>query len=247
MNSPNANGQMPSTDWTLIARLQSTDSATSTRALDELCQQYHYPLYCLIRSRGLAHHDAEDALHDFLAKLLRLDSLKGIDQEKGRLRTFLAKALERSLITRHHRESRRERREVPAEGLSLTFDADLADRYASEAAGDLPPDKLFDRKWCEQMLRRVFRGLQDHYHRRGKHRLFESLRPILLSGGSLRGHDPAGIAAALDMSEPALRTALVRLLRDYRRLLEREVRQTVESKEDVNAEITELMRSMEGS
>lgn len=75
---PKGESRFPTTEWTLISRLKSEDGATSARALDDLCRQYHYPLYCLIRSRGLAHHDAEDALHDFLAKLLRLESLQGI-------------------------------------------------------------------------------------------------------------------------------------------------------------------------
>lgn len=62
-----------------------------------------------------------------------------------------------------------------------------------------------------------------------------------MSGGSLRGHDPAALADQLSMTEGALRTALTRLLKDYRRLLEHEVRQTVLSEEDVKAEIADLM------
>lgn len=237
-------GRFPTTEWTLVARLKHEDAAVSARALNELCAQYHYPLYCLARARGLAHHDAEDALHDFLAKLLRLQSLQGIEQEKGRLRTFLAKALERALISRYHRESRREKRVVLEDDLRLSFDADLADRYASETTGDLPPDKLFDRTWCEQLLSRVLRQLAEDYTRRGKKPLFDKLRPVLLAGGSLRGHDPAVLASKIQMSEGALRTALVRLLRDYRRLLEHEVRQTVDSKEAVEAEIADLMAAL---
>ena len=250
MASPSikGDGRFPTTEWTLVERLKNDDPEVSTQALNDLCAQYHYPLYCLIRARGLAHHDAEDALHDFLVKLLRLESLQGVEQEKGRLRTFLAKALERSLITRYHRESRRGRMEVPGEDLRLPpFDPDLAVRFASEPAAGLAPDQLFDCKWCEQLLREVLEKLAEAYAERGKKALFEALRPVLLAGGSLRGHDPAVLAASLGMTEGALRTALVRLLRDYRRLLEREVRQTVDSAEAVEAEIADLMNSMGNS
>ena len=243
-HSPKGDGRFPTTEWTLVERLKHDDVEVSSRALNELCAQYHYPLYCLIRARGLAHHDAEDALHDFLAKLLRLEAFEDLDREKGRLRTFLAKALERSLISRYHRESRRERREVAAEDLRLPFDPDIADRYARESTDGLSPDKLFDRKWSEQLLGRVLRSLAGDYATRGKGRLFETLRPVLLAGGSLRGHDAAALAGTLGMTEPALRTALVRLLRDYRRLLEHEVRQTVDSKEVVEAEIADLMAAL---
>ena len=44
------------------------------------------------------------------------------------------------------------------------------------------------------------------------------------------------------MKPGAMRAALLRLLRDYRKLLEAEVRQTVESKSEVDAEIAHLMR-----
>ena len=74
MTGPDGDGCFPTTSWTLIARLRSGDEATARRALEDLCAQYRYPLYCAIRYRGLTHHDAEDALHGFLAKLLRLDA-----------------------------------------------------------------------------------------------------------------------------------------------------------------------------
>jgi hypothetical protein len=64
---------------------------------------------------------------------------------------------------------------------------------------------------------------------------------VLLGGGSLRGHDAAGIAAGLGMSEGTLRVALSRHLRDYRRVLEEEVQQTVENPADVAEEIAYLM------
>ena len=44
------------------------------------------------------------------------------------------------------------------------------------------------------------------------------------------------------MSQEALRTTLLRMLRDYRVLLREEVRQTVGSNEDVDAELQHLMQ-----
>ncbi|MBL9131589.1 MAG: hypothetical protein JNG86_10345 [Verrucomicrobiaceae bacterium] len=242
---PKGDGRFPTTEWTLVARLKHEDAEVCTRALNELCAQYHYPLYCLIRARGLAHHDAEDALHDFLAKLLRLESFNDLGAEKGRLRTFLAKTLERALITRHHQEKKRAQREVSLDDTqAFPLDPDIENRYAREISGGAAPDTLYDRKWCEQLLQRVLGTLEDEYAGRDKHRFFEVMRPVLLAGGSLRGHDPAALAATLNMTEPALRTALVRLLRDYRRLLEHEVRQTVDSQEAVEAEIADLMAAL---
>lgn len=242
---PKGDGRFPTTEWTLVARLKNDDAAVSARALDELCAQYHFPLYCLIRARGLAHHDAEDALHDFLAKLLRLEAFDDLGAEKGRLRTFLCKSLERFLINRHHRERRREENEVLLEDARFALDPKLEQRYERDLATSKDtPDVVFDRQWCAELLGRVLSRLEAACAEKGRPDLFTVLRPVLESGGSLRGHDPAALAARLSMTEAALRTALVRLLRDYRKLLIAEVRETVERKEDVEAEIEHLLGVM---
>lgn len=244
--APERDAKLPTTDWTLIARLKSGDSSTSARALDDLCRQYHYPFYCLIRSRGLAHHDAEDALHDFLAKLLRLNAFDEMAAEKGRLRTFLGKSLDRALITRHHREKKREAREVSVDdAVRFTFDPKLELRYDREiTSSKLAPDAVFDQQWCAQLLRRVLVQLEADYEEAEKLPLFHALRPVLMTGGSLRDHNVAAIAAKLSMNEPALRTALSRMLQRYRKILVHEVRDTVEHSEDVDAEIAHLMSVM---
>jgi DNA-directed RNA polymerase specialized sigma24 family protein len=240
---PKGNGNFPTTEWTLIARLRHEDELVCARALDELCAQYHYPLYCFIRRGGLAHHDAEDALHDFLVKLLRLEAFHDRGEEKGRLRTYLSKALDRFLITRHHRESRRTGREVSVDDARFTLDPEVEQRYAREVASVvLAPDVMFDRQWCEELLTRVLNRLRVAFEQKGKAELFAALRPVLLAGGSLRGHDTDALAAQLSMSTNAVRTTLLRLLREFRALLKEEVRQTVGAKEDVMAEIAHLMR-----
>lgn len=243
--SQKGDGKFPSTEWTLVARLRHTDPQECRKALNELCAQYHFPLYCFIRQRGLSHHDAQDALHDFLAKLLRLDALAELEKEKGRLRTFLSKAVERFLITRHHRERRRGEREVSLEDQQFVFDPKMEQRFerAMKSAA-ATPDVLFDRQWCGQLLKVVLRRLKASYHKKEKTALYDVLSPVLASGGSLRGHDAPALAAQLSMTEGAMRTALMRMLREYRALVVQEVRHTVGSREAVETEISDLMKAL---
>lgn len=246
--SQKGDGRFPSTEWTLVARLHHTDPKVCKKALNELCAQYHFPLYCFIRQRGLPHHDAQDALHDFLAKLLRLDALAELEQAKGRLRTFLCHALERFLITRHHRERRRGEREVSLEDESFAFDPRMEQRFEREMkSAAATPDVLFDRQWCGQMLKVVLRRLKASYHKKEKTALYDVLSPVLASGGSLRDHDAPALAARLAMTEGAMRTALMRMLREYRELVVQEVRQTVGSREAVEVEIADLMKALVAS
>lgn len=242
---PSPDGKFPTTNWTLVSRIRSQDEAVAQRALNDLCSQYHYPLYCYIRRRGLEHHDAQDALHDFLAKLLRNESLQDLHQADGMLRGFMAKSLQRFLAN-WHRDHAKERAEI-----SLEAERELAEaegRFQKERLTDADtPERIFERKWAHELLRQVQNVLRGSYAERGKEPLYEALRPGLVNGGSLRGEDTPRIAAALGMSEGSVRTAMSRLLDEYRQALRQEVRQTVEREEDVDAEIARLLAVFRGS
>ncbi len=241
MSSDEGDGHFPATHWTLIQRLHSGDDAVVRRALEDLCAQYHYPLYCYLRRRGLDYHDAEDALHDFLAKLLRLDAFAGADAEKGRLRSFLATMLQRFLI--NWRRDHGERFHESSLDTILQGSAP-EERYQQEQFTEHDtPETLFDRKWSHELLVRVLNRLGESYASKGKAELFETLRPVLQTGGSLRGHNSAALAGRLAISEGALRVALSRLLRDYRTILDEEVLQTVDSREAVDGEIAHLLQA----
>lgn len=236
--SPQGDGRFPTTHWTLIARLKSADAETARRALEDLCTQYHFPLYCVIRRKGLAHHDAEDALHDFLAKLLRLDAFAAAEADKGRLRAFLHTALSRFLAN-WHRDRAAQAREVSIDALPHGEEDER--RYREERFPDHEtPERLFDRQWARELLTRVLRQLEAQYVERGKGAIFTALAPVLQRGGSLREEDAPALAAALGLSAGMLRTRLHRFLKEYRDLLEAEVFQTVGTREEVDAEIAHL-------
>jgi RNA polymerase sigma-70 factor (ECF subfamily) len=231
-------GKFPTTQWTLIARLKSDDAAVQHRALDDLCTQYHYPLYCCIRHRGLAHHDAQDALHDFLASLLRRGTFAKAERTEGHLRTFLSHALRQFLINWH--------RDRPHRACEISTDAEasLAEtdaRYMKERfRDDDTPERVFERKWAQELLHRVLQRLGEDCAARKKGALFAKLGPVLRRGGSLRGEDATALAADLGMTESALRMAHSRLLTEYAEKLRDEVRQTVTEESEVPEELAHL-------
>lgn len=218
--------------------MKSEDAPAAARALDELCRQYHYPLYCFIRRRGLSHHDAQDALHDFLAKLLRLEAFARVETGKGSLRGYLTTALKRFLID----WQRSPRQSVGGQGLWAEQSLDFDRRYDGELfSEEESPERVLDRKWGAELIGRVVEELRGDYAARGRLQLFEALHPALMAGGSLRGADPAGLAAALGIKEATLRVAMSRLLDHFREALKREVLQTVSSSEELEDEIRNLM------
>jgi DNA-directed RNA polymerase specialized sigma24 family protein len=239
MSQPKEDPHFPTTSWTLIARIKSPDAAVARGALDEMCAQYHYPLYCYLRRRGCAHHDAQDVLHDFLAAILRQHALERVEETRGRLRSYLATALGRHLQRWRMHEAR-----LAPEGRdceAVDFDA-VAARYAREQFTDHDtPDRIFERKWAMELLGHAMDKLAARYHERGKTALFTALRPALQAGGTLRGEDTPAIAASLGMSEMAVRTGMSRLLHEFREAVQDEVRMTVEESSEVGDELTYLL------
>lgn len=239
-----AKGRFPTTNWSLVARIRSTDEAVAAKALEDLCTQYHYPLYCYLRRRGCTHHDAQDVLHDFLLRVFRQRTLDQLEENRGHLRGWLSAALGNHFLNWRHSESRREQ---PIEASEADFESGLdfeaiEARYRSERfADDDTPDRVFEREWVLALLRRVIDGLAVGYDQRGRGALFAILRPILEAGGSLRGEDTSALAAPLGMSPGALRVALARLMREFREALHAEVRLTVEHGDDVREELAYLL------
>lgn len=229
----------PTTSWTLISRVKSGDPAIASVALGEILTHYRYPLYCYLRRRGLSHHDAEDVLHDFIASFLRRNSFASADEARGRLRGFLAASLSRHLARWHGRRSSQ-----PGVGAGPTFDASTLEAlYARERIPEHDtPDAIFERKWALALLHTVLDRLGSAYAARGKAELFAALRPVLLAGGSLRGHDTSFLASSLGLTPEALRTAHHRLLGEFRDRLRAEVAQTVESTAAIDAELDHLRR-----
>lgn len=242
MNEPEPNREVcfPATRWTLVMRLGDPDEAISRPALAELCALYHFPLYCFIRRRGFNHHDAQDALHDFLARFLRRNSFSSATPDKGRLRSYLATSLHRFLIDWSKAAGKNAAAPfqppctIPSDQLQIRYEREIGDDSQN-------PERLLDRCWAHELLTRVIQTLRERHASRGKLPLFEALLPVLLTGGRLRHGQSPTLAKELGMTEAAVRIALSRLLRDYRATLEAVVLETVPSRNDVPEEIGYLL------
>jgi DNA-directed RNA polymerase specialized sigma24 family protein len=94
------------THWSTVLAAGDASSPGAAAALERLCRAYWYPLYAHIRRRGFGPEDAQDFTQEFIANLLRRDSLASVRREKGRFRTFLLTCLNYYLADRaHHRRA----------------------------------------------------------------------------------------------------------------------------------------------
>ena len=228
------------TRWTLVSALNSDSTISAQQALAELCQAYWYPLYVYVRCRGSSAEDAEDMTQAFFQAIIAKKSLSAAAREKGKLRSFLLGALKNFMVDEYRKQNRQKR----GGGLQvLSIDQELAEnRYQNEPVDSLTPESIFDRRWAMTILDRVQGDLQKEYDERGKSHHFAVLGEYIAWNDTSRPQEEA--ARELEMSEPAFRSAVVRVRKKYRKLLRLHVADTVSCEEEVDQELTELMETL---
>jgi DNA-directed RNA polymerase specialized sigma24 family protein len=235
-----AGDRFATTNWKLIAAAQGEDVPEARKALADLCAAYWYPLYAYLRRKSHPPDRAQDLTQGFFTNLLGNHFLAGIAPGKGKFRTFLLKSLENYLTNQRLRDHARKRG-----GGRSAFSIDLPDaegRYAYEPVHGLTAERLFERRWALTLLERVLDRLGAEMAADRKGPLFERLGPALLGGGEAASYGE--IAAALGMTEGAVKVAAHRIRRRYRELIREEVARTVDRDEDVEEEIRALFVAM---
>ena len=209
-------------------------------ALAELCQGYWAPLYGFVRSRGHTVHDAQDFTQSFFAYLLEHRVYARANRQKGRFRSFLLASLKNFLADAADRERTLKR------GGAQVF-LPLHEEQAQEAeslfqthSGTGNEGWLFDRGWAEALVAAALERLSADYKREAKEQLFKELRTFI-AGGAEPLPTYAELTDRLGITESTLRSHVTRLRARYREALRTEVRRTVDSEQQVDQELRELL------
>jgi RNA polymerase sigma-70 factor (ECF subfamily) len=226
------------TRWSLVVAAGSDDTAAARAALAALCETYWYPLYAYVRRRGTSPDDARDLTQGFLMSLLERRDFEHLRQERGRFRAFLLASLQHFLANDAARR-RAQKRGGGATVLPLAFD-DAEGRYLVEPAGSTTPETLYERRWALTVIDRVLNDLRSEWKADGRTAEFDALKSCLLGMNPPGGY--AAIAARLDTSEGAVKTAVHRLRRKFQAALRKDIAETVSDPEDVDDEIRYLVR-----
>lgn len=225
------------TNWTLILQASQVDSALAREAFAALYTQYWVPLYVYVRRRGHPPEEAEDVTQDFLVMLMTSESLRGLRQEGGRFRAYLAQSLSHYLCNRWKKGRSKKRG-----GGIVRVPMDLHEIESTLVPeGMVPEDPLrsFERRWVETLLDAVMKRLAGHYDAKGKSALFQAVRPYLLKDPDNAQYGQA--AGPLGLSEGAFRVAVHRVRHLYGRLLREEVARTVGRPDEVEDELRYLL------
>ena len=240
------------TQWSVIkaAGDSQVDAERSRVALAQLCQTYWPPLYTFVRARGHSTHDAQDLTQAFFVYLIERKIYTRTDRQKGKFRSFLLASLKNFLADARDREQTLKRggghEFVPLHDSQAEIAESMFHTHSASAKGAAGEDRLFERSWAETLVATVLDRVAEAYKAEGKENVFNTLQ-IFLTVGAAPLPSYADLAVRLRIAESTLRSHVTRLRARYRELLRAEVRRTVESDADVDAELRELLRVLTGA
>lgn len=219
------------THWTLVL-LSRGAGEEAKAALSDLCATYYEPVVSFLRREGRNEDDARDLAHAFFETVLT-GGLGKPDPSRGRFRSYLLGAL-KHFLSKHREAARTAKRGGGIEHVALVSETDTSPGVPMPGVAD---DALsFDRDWALAVIARALDTLeQEHAH---KPELFQTLKPWL-DGSSTASQ--ADAAAALGMSETAVKVAIHRLRTRFRELIRAEVAATVHDPAEVPGELNHLI------
>ena len=235
-NAQGTGVQFATTHWSVVLSAGQGASTEANQALETLCRAYWYPLYAYVRRKGYDAHVAQDLTQEFFARLLSRKYLSVADRQKGKFRSFLLGSLEHFLArewTKAHAQKRGGGKTV----LSLD-ETDAENRYLLEPAHELTAEKIFDRRWATTLLEQAMSRLREECVANHKADLFGTVESFL--SGEKGEACYADVAAALKMSEGAIKVAVHRLRQRYSELVRAEIAQTVATPEEADEELRYL-------
>ena len=230
------------THWSVVLAAGDQAGSHCAEALQTLCQTYWFPLYAFVRRQDIQPHEALDLTQGFFARLLEKQWLAAVDPARGRFRNFLMSSIKHFMSNEWARQRAKKR---GGGRWHFPLDGDHAEtRYRLEPQDDRSPEQVYERQWALTVLEQVMTELRQDYETRGKGGQFDALKSCLALGSQQQPY--AQLAGRLNSTEGAARVMVHRLKQQYRKILRRQIAQTVSSAEEVESEIRHLFQALAG-
>jgi RNA polymerase sigma-70 factor (ECF subfamily) len=214
-----ARGGFQPTAWTQVLNVRDGDTTTAEAAWGHLVDLYWKPVFFQIRRNGHKVEDAQDLTQQFFYLLMKRESLRAVDPEKGKFRSFLMAALRHFLCDEYDRRNAAKRQ--------INEDFIEAETQFVEAS-------TFERDWATSVLDRAFAKLRKISPREA--RILESQR---------KGKTAyAELSAELGTSEANINVMAHRGKKKLRAIILEELRDTVSDPGAEHEELQELFRAL---
>jgi len=240
-------GHFPTTSWSLVLQIRSSDEKVVRQALENICRDYWPPLYRFVRIQGASPEQAEDEVQGFFQKMLEKGWLESIETPKqdgttGTLRSYLLTCLKAYRANEHRRENAL-RRGGGFQRIHMEPESDDSDVIDLQPASDRSPEEEYDRAWAMEVLNRATHALRQRYIAKGRAEQFAALEPYLMEGS---GEPQAALAEKLGSTTAKLKTDIHRLRQRFREAIRDEVSRTLapDAGISVDEELAHLIRSL---
>jgi DNA-directed RNA polymerase specialized sigma24 family protein len=225
--------RFPDTRWTRIVAARDRPEVRR-QVLDDLCATRWQPLYVHLRKQGLPRERAQDAVQGFLVHLLERDFLGRLDPGRGRLRAYLKTALAHYLANLHEQESAQKR---GGGARALSFE----DVETVLPAAPDDPGAAFDREWALALFEGALGDLEAELASGARRGPAAVVRQLFRMGESPPYET---LAAEHGMTVPQLKSFVHRARQRFRALLLARVADTVQTPEEAEAELGELLKAI---
>jgi len=228
----------PSTLWSVVIQAKDAGSPLRQEALGKLIETYWKPLYAFLRRKGNDVEASKDLVQGFFAELLGKDTLKYLDRDRGRFRTFLLTALD------HYMKDEIDRTKAKKRGggrLLLSLDVQGVEAEISAADGGREtPDERFVRDWALQVMAQALEAVRADFEASGRKAEFEAFRQHLASTHP-EGASYEEMAGALGCSVEDVRNRIRKSRAAYRDAILQVIRSYTETDAEAREEFLDLM------
>ena len=235
-------GVFPTTHWSLLEEAKTYDDVRQRLVMETLVKTYWKPVYCYLRRKGYANEPAKDLTQGFFHELvIGRELVQQADQAKGRFRTFLLTSLDNYVISAYRNRTRKKRYPKGHVVALSAYDhgsLPLASQY-------MRPDEAFTYVWASTLLDDVLEEVKDLCHKDDMDahwKLFFArvVDPIL------NGTEPDSLGELCNQiglkSKAKASNMIVTVKRRFQSAMRDRVRRYVDSDEDVDQEIHDLMK-----
>jgi RNA polymerase sigma-70 factor (ECF subfamily) len=224
------------TRWSVVLRAGGNEERTAAEALEALCRAYWRPLFAFVLRRGFDEHTAKDLTQGFFADLLQRNAIVRADARRGKFRSFLLTSFENYLANEWDKQRRLKR---GGDCAFVVLDESLVDERQRLAGEELSPDKLFERRWAEQLLELALTRLKSEMEAAGHAGRYEVLKTYLVDDKGTMPYETAAQQTGLSLG--ALKTVVRRMRLRYGELMREEIAETVSTPSEVEEEIRHLL------
>jgi RNA polymerase sigma-70 factor (ECF subfamily) len=220
-------GEFQSTLWTLVLRAKDKRE----EALNRLFAIYWKPIYFYVRRKGKTIEDAKDLTQGFFIHFFESDLLDRVERGRGRFKSYLLATLEHYLANEYRKAHAQKRGKPP-----VALDVELLE---DEMKAEESPETHFRRAWGMAVLQRAMDRLREELGPKWaavKAHLSPSERPSYQETAEQLKISVTDVTNLLHRSKKSLRVKIVA-----------ELRETVETEEELQEELREFFATFQSS